>query len=333
MKARLQIAAGEIEKYAYCPLNWWLYRDGVLAKGEEVAAGREHHRSLAEDLTRVLQQEEMARKWETLVLYFALASSLVAILGVTFLERLDLRFTSVLLVLSLIWLLAASYLLYRAERVAALEDKLVMERLLVLFAMVATVIALMSIPLSFFEDLAAASVLEVVALVWLMGACFFLYKSLRNVAEARRFRLAKDIGEAPITYVDDPAQGSEVLTSDAQGLSGRPDFVLEGEEGLIPVEVKTGRKPRGPLFSHVLQVTAYCFLIEETTGRRPPYGLLRYGDAVHEIEYTDELRSLLLSKLNEMREVAESGDAHRNHNRPGKCASCSRRHACPERLA
>ncbi|MCJ2520512.1 MAG: CRISPR-associated protein Cas4 [Candidatus Thermoplasmatota archaeon] len=333
MKPGLQISAGEIEKYAYCPLNWWLYREGISARGRGQAEGTEKHRDLAEDLTLILRKEERAGQWETLVVYFALASSLVAILGLTLLQRFDASFASILSVVALIWLLAATYLIYRAERVALPEDKLISERLLVVFAMVATIIALFSISLSFLEDRIVASVLEVVALLWLIGASFFLYRSMRDLMEARDFRFAKNIGENPIAYVDDPGQSSELLASKAHGLAGRPDFILQEEDGLIPVEVKTGRKPRGPLFSHILQVTAYCFLIEETSGRKPPYGLLRYGDTVHEIEYTDDLRNLLLSKLDEMRAVANGGEAHRNHHRPGKCANCSRRYACPERLA
>ncbi len=333
MKSGIQISAAEIEKYAYCPLNWWLYRRGVTASGEEQAEGKEKHQSLAEDLTRILSKEERARQWETLVLYFALASSAVAVFGLTLLERADVRFAGILSVLSLIWLLAATYLLYRAESVASPGERLVTERLLVVFAMVATVIALLSISISFLEDRSVASVLEAVGLLWLIGASFFLYKSLKDVEEARSFRSSRHIGEASIAYVDLPSHDPKLLTSKNYGLRGRPDFILEDGGEKIPVEVKMGRKPRGPLFSHILQVAAYCLLMEESNQRRPPYGLLRYGDTVHEIEYTDELRNLLLSKLEEMRGAASKGKAHRNHNRPGKCASCSRRHACPERLA
>jgi CRISPR-associated exonuclease Cas4 len=332
VKGRLQISAAEIEKYAYCPLNWWLYRKGVKAEGREPAEGEKRHRSLAEDLTAILRREERARRWETLVLYFAVASTVVAVFGLSLLERLDVRFAGILSVLALIWLLAATYLLYRSESVIA-EQRLITERLMVVFAMVATVIALMSISVSFLEDRVVAPILEVVALLWLIGASFFLYKSLRNLEEAKRFRASKKIGESPIAYVDNPDEGSELLVSEKYGLSGRPDFVLEDDGSLIPVEVKTGRKPRGPLFSHILQVAAYCLLVEEAYGKRPPYGLLRYGDTVHEIDYSDDLRNLLISKLEEMRKVAKRGEAHRNHNRPGKCANCSRRSVCPERLA
>ncbi len=333
MKSGAQISAAEIEKYAYCPLNWWLYRQGVAAEGRNHKEGQDRHRSLAEDLTLILRKEERAGQWERLVLYFALGSSLVAIFGVTLLGLLDIRFGIILSVLSLIWLLAATFLLYRAETLVSPEDRLVMERLMVVFAMVATVIALLSLFISFLQDVVVASVLEVVALLWLIGASFFLYKSLQDLEEARGFRHIRKLGEEAIAYVDDPSSGPELLRSEVHGLAGRPDFILRANGGPVPVEVKTGRRPRGPLFSHILQLAAYCLLVEESTGQRPPYGLLRYGDVVHEIEYSPDLESLLLSKLREMRGVEDQGEAHRNHNRPGKCASCSRRHACPEKLA
>ena len=45
-----------------------------------------------------------------------------------------------------------------------------------------------------------------------------------------------------------------------------------------------------------------------------------------------ELTPWGLGKLEEMRSLMKSGDVHRNHNRVGKCAGCSRRDNCPERL-
>src|SRR2546428_11177016 len=107
---------------------------------------------------------------------------------------------------------------------------------------------------------------------------------------------------------------------------------MDGEHH-IPVELKTGRVPRGPLFSHILQVAAYCFLLEEEYGKPPPYGIIRYGETSFEIEYNEDQKKLVLQKLAEMRTAITKGGAHRNHNRPGKCIHCSRRSGCPERLA
>jgi len=97
--------------------------------------------------------------------------------------------------------------------------------------------------------------------------------------------------------------------------------------------MKTGRNPRGPLFSHILQTATYCLLLEEEYGKPPPFGLLRYENSQHEIDYTQDLKKLVLSKLIEMRELMETENVHRNHNRKGKCVHCSRRGKCPERLA
>ena len=41
----------------------------------------------------------------------------------------------------------------------------------------------------------------------------------------------------------------------------------------------------------------------------------------------------LIEKMSEMEKILSGeSQAHRNHNRPGKCKNCSRKEACPERL-
>ena len=45
-----------------------------------------------------------------------------------------------------------------------------------------------------------------------------------------------------------------------------------------------------------------------------------------------EMERDILEKLREMRKIMETGEAHRNHNRPGKCKSCSRNESCPEKI-
>ena len=108
---------------------------------------------------------------------------------------------------------------------------------------------------------------------------------------------------------------------------------MEREGLYIPVELKTGRAPKGPFFSHVLQVIAYCSLVEEKYGKAPPFGIVKYGPtAEFEVEYGEEQKRLLESMLGKMREAMVTKDVHRNHDRLGKCANCSRREGCPERL-
>jgi CRISPR-associated exonuclease Cas4 len=82
-----------------------------------------------------------------------------------------------------------------------------------------------------------------------------------------------------------------------------------------------------------MQLAAYCLLVEETHGRQPPYGIIRYADETLSIEHTDRLRSSLLDILDEMRLAANDDEAHRSHSDPRRCAGCGYRHACNERLA
>ena len=131
--------------------------------------------------------------------------------------------------------------------------------------------------------------------------------------------------------MDENSKRPKLLRSKKHNLSGRPDYILVVNGNYIPVEIKTGRTPRGPLFSHVLQLAAYCLLIEEEYAH-PPYGILKYENAEHRIDFDDKLRVLLLKKLGEMKRAVKTGEVHRNHNRPGKCKNCSRRKFCPESL-
>ena len=176
-----------------------------------------------------------------------------------------------------------------------------------------------------------------IALVWLLTAVLLFRLALKYFlrVRARRTRMGMAAGSGAVVYVgegktidEDPA-----LFSHRLGLVGAPDSIIDREAHFIPVEIKTGRVPKGPLFSHILQLAAYCALVEEKYGKPPPFGLLRYGsDVEYEIEYNDDQKRLLEDKLSEMRGALASRDVHRNHNRPGKCAGCSRREGCPERL-
>ena len=326
-------SAGALEKFCYCPLTWWLSREGVEEEEEALAAGERKHEVVVEEIKGIETHEVRAKEHETAVLYFALAATIVAVLGVTFFQRIAVGYTESIGVLALIWLLAACYFLYRADVLSTKEEKLVAERSILVFAMVAMILAVSSVSLSFIGDPLLSKVAETVALVWLMGASFFLRRSLRASEIARTLREKHSLVGKNVDFIDDQKRNTRLFVSEKQGIRGRPDYVVTQGDNHIPVEVKTGRTPRGPLFSHIVQLGAYCLLIEEEYGKAPPFGLLRYEKAEHEIEYGADLRNLVLSKIKEMRAALAAGEAHRNHNRPGKCIGCSRRSMCPERLA
>ncbi len=204
-----------------------------------------------------------------------------------------------------------------------------------IFSIVATVLAIIALVVSIFQTAEWSYATIALGLVWLFAASLFLYVSLKNTERAIKARSRSGIATGKVVDVGASAdEGEAIMVSETYGLRGLPDVVLRVEDELIPVEVKTGRVPKGPLFSHILQLGAYCLLIEERQGRPPPYGVLQYGKHVrHEIDYNDELKYTLVNKLIEMRQIIHTGEAHRNHRRPGKCASCSRREGCDERLA
>ncbi len=334
MGAGPTISAGDVEKYGYCPLNWWRSLGADDGQGPEIEAGRARHEEIAKDLTGIEVHEHRAKESETIVLYYALAATFVAVVGVGFFTALTVPLIQLVAALSLLWLLAALYFLYRAERVATDAERLLARRAILVASMVASVLATYAASTSLIENRQLAGVTEAAALVWLIGASAFLARSLRSFELAAGVRRKHDIGARALDYVDDARGKPKLFVSERHGLSGRPDYVLVEGDRHIPVEVKTGRTPRGPLFSHILQIAAYCLLLEEEYAVPPPHGILRYEGASHEIEYNGDLKALLLGKLEDMRAALQrGGGVHRNHNRPGKCLGCSRRNGCPERLA
>ncbi len=295
--------------------------------------GEKKHSAVSEDLRGIEASEVMSREAEAAVMYFSVAASIIAIVGVTFVVDLVTQLAQLLSAVSLIWLLSSVYFLYRAEHLISEEERFLSERVILGFAMAAMVLAVAAVSIPGFVNSLLAQAFVALALAWLVGASIFLYRSLRAEEATRTTRAKYQIPSAALVYVDSDREKPKLFVSKRYGLSGRPDAVLLEGETHIPVEVKTGRTPRGPLFSHILQIAAYCLLLEEEYGKPPPYGVIRYGDGSHDIEYNEDLRRLVLEKVGEMRACIAKGEAHRNHNRPGKCVHCSRRSVCPERLA
>lgn len=309
-------------------MSWWLaLRSEVTSKGLE--EGEKEHSAVANDLVDIVKKEKTAHGWERMVLAFSVVATVLAVVGISLMVQDNGQQISIILgTISIVWIAAALLLLFRSASVKDKKQRSKAQQIVAGFAIVAMVIALNAVSiLNVNPDL--AFVLEIIALVWLIAASLALYVSIRSGRQAKEIREKRMI-QGEIKYVDDGKP--RMLRSERLGLQGRPDYVLEIEGEAVPVEMKIGRTPKGPLFSHILQVAAYCVLLEED-GEKVTHGILRYEEAEHEIEYNQDLKGMVLSKLDEMRALMKSGDVHRNHHRPGKCRSCSRREGCPERLA
>lgn len=115
-------------------------------------------------------------------------------------------------------------------------------------------------------------------------------------------------------------------------LLGRPDYLVESAEGLVPVEVKSGRTPRKPYDSHIYQLAAYCLLVARNFRQRPAYGIIRYPQRSFRVEFTQALESQLLQLLAGMRRGLDAAELHRSHQAAARCHSCGFRQLCNERI-
>ena len=133
-----------------------------------------------------------------------------------------------------------------------------------------------------------------------------------------------------VVYVDtgDWKNCERPLFSSRHRLTGRPDYLVRQEGCIIPVEVKSTTGLRQPYESHILQLAAYCLLVEENERKAPPYGLLHYPDATFRIPYTLQTRSNLLDTLTRLRADLDSDDVPRSHSEPQRCRRCGFRRVC-----
>lgn len=134
-----------------------------------------------------------------------------------------------------------------------------------------------------------------------------------------RWRSDRRVGA--LVSVDSGRGASATLRSERYRLSGRPDIVRRRADGRpVPIEIKSREAfSDGPPRSHILQLWAYCLLLEETDGRAPPYGILRYGDGVeYRVPWGREERAILLDLLGEMALPYDG----RARPAPARCAHC-----------
>lgn len=365
----LHVSASDLERHAYCPLSWKLSRMGKSGKGEAVQAGREKHAMIHSKIeTFKKRQIELRRAliiwswWFTIILVFVGDAIIFSTIVNEFLQPDEMaRF---LALLSLVWLLAgilAIYLPWRnwikmpTETSARLEEIRNLGELAItpivepqgfiggwfrggkieaglLFG--AIVFGLHAIGLIWAKNTQQAGfILVFIAMLWTLLASWQLQRALLadNALEIARVEAGLD-EDVDIAYSDDDSTAG-LLVDNKTGIRGRPDQITIVEGEFIPVEQKTGKIPHKPHKSHEIQLLAYLHLVESTTGRAPPYGVLRYGnDNLHTIDWDEMGKKRLYASTKEIQRLMVQGGAERNHNRPGKCENCSRRYACDSSL-
>jgi len=166
-------------------------------------------------------------------------------------------------------------------------------------------------------------VLLVATTLWLMG-------SFRK--EVKRRHVGAGFSPEEIALAID---GSSILPdreyiSDAQGLAGRPDAIIQENGKVIPVE----RKPMAKKLRdrYVVQLLVYMRLVEEFEGERPPHGYLLLGPSCRRIkvENSENKQAWVSGLIREMRRVLDGAPA-RPTPHPKKCAKCDVKERCSAR--
>lgn len=192
-------------------------------------------------------------------------------------------------------------------------------------------IALLTIEVIYFQATVQGIILLVTALVLISAITGLLVIAIDQ--ERRGRRLVKEAGERHGRVIDNDLAGQGRLMEDPEwDLTGTPDYVMETEEGLIPVEVKTGKTPDRPFDSHVMQVACYLRLLEANTTHRPKYGLLTYPQRIFQVAWDDATEQRLRDLVSTIHQAEQSGRADRDHDHPGRCRGCARRAECDQAL-
>ncbi len=173
---------------------------------------------------------------------------------------------------------------------------------------------------------------------WLLilGASLLLVTAILLGRKAKREETAAGLGRVRVVYSDSGAweEVATPLFAERYNLTGKPDYIVRNREGLVAVEVKPLRRAAQPYESDIMQLAAYCLLLEEDWGESPAYGLLRYADKTFRVEWEDELRQELLVILDEMRELMHQpallGEAmpEPQHDMTVRCRACGFQYIC-----
>ncbi len=170
----------------------------------------------------------------------------------------------------------------------------------------------------------------------LLAAAILILLGLALLWWGRRKRAATGLPAGDVVYSDTGLwqEVQQPLLSRRYGLVGRPDYLVQvtenGRKFTVPVEVKSRSRPSQPLDGHVLQLGAYCLLVEDHYKSATPYGLLHYADATLRIPFDETLRRAVLMSADEIRRARRAPDVARQHDDPARCRGCGYAHACGE---
>ena len=123
------------------------------------------------------------------------------------------------------------------------------------------------------------------------------------------------------------------MVAENVGLIGKPDYLVTLQETAIPILTKRGNPPPEPYESHVVQVLAYCALVQVAYQKSPSYGIIRYDDgSTFEVEYYETAVDDLWEVMKQVMANRKNSDVPKNHDERRRCYACRHRNQCEESL-
>ncbi len=363
----MPVSASDLERHEYCPLSWSLSRQGNSGQGEAIVAGIKRHAEIHTQMKDFQAVQTQMRRSVTIWTWWFSVIIALSIDAVAFNYIDDVitplymaRYLALWSVTTLIAGLIAISVPWRSwiginETVPRQKTKFLEERddlqqfwepkgfiggwfeagrveASLLFGSI--VLGLHAIALAAADNRDQATfILFITAMTWTLAASWQLQRVLLSDTALQTMKKDIDIeADAEIAYSDNDVD-SNLLIDEKLGLRGRPDQIVIVDGEFIPVEQKTGKVPKNPHSSHRMQLLAYLHLVEKSTSKSSPYGVLRYGsENLHQIPWTVNAKKELREAVSEIQRLMVEGGAVRNHERPGKCRNCSRRYACDDSL-
>ena len=168
--------------------------------------------------------------------------------------------------------------------------------------------------------------MKLIALVLLLiGVAIWWY--------SQRLRQSTGLPWREVVYQDTNQRSlTRPLFSARYRLTGQPDYILAYGDTFIPVEVKPTRTDASPRYGDILQLAAYCLLVEEWRDSAPPHGLLRYATKTFQITWDEALYNELVATLDQMRDDLQYDDVPRSHDQAWRCRACGFGDRCDQAL-
>ena len=171
----------------------------------------------------------------------------------------------------------------------------------------------------------------IVSLLLIILGCVFLVISYLITQRTKRNKNSLHLPNGEVTYAD-LHKPAKPLFSINHRLSGKPDYILHHNDLLIPVEYKSGRYSH-PATYHILQLAAYCQLIEDVEDKYVPFGWIVYPTGRFKIPFDAQLRLELQQTMDEIREKNNNSPPERSHTFARRCQNCSYNAVCPGKIA